>query len=70
MFVLAPEEQAVVIGSFPPVFSPAKGAWGRGGSTIVRLSVASEAEVVRALELAWERAIAKRAATSSRKAKR
>ena len=37
----------------PEVFQPASGAWGRRGSTIVRLSAANELAVRQALIAAW-----------------
>jgi hypothetical protein len=53
MVVLPPEEQARLIKSRPRVFAPAKGAWGRQGSTTVRLELVDKATLKSALELAW-----------------
>lgn len=67
MLKLTPEEQTVLIAAQPAMFAPAKGAWGRSGSTLVRLSVAREAVVRRAIELACSIAAQKaRPASSSR----
>jgi hypothetical protein len=54
MVKLTPEEQASLLRAEPEVFSPASGAWGRRGSTIVRLRVADGDMVRRALVAAWK----------------
>jgi hypothetical protein len=66
MVKLTPEEQAVVIGSDPVVFSAANGAWGKNGATLVRLRSARAPSVRRALELAYD-ATAKKAARPKRR---
>ena len=53
MVVLPAEEQAKLIKAHPKVFAPAKGAWGKQGSTIVRLDAANASTVRSALEIAW-----------------
>ncbi len=53
MVVLPAEEQAKLIKAHPKVFAPAKGAWGKQGSTIVRLDAANAPTVRSALEIAW-----------------
>jgi hypothetical protein len=53
MVKLTPDEQASFIASEPEVFHPANGAWGRRGSTIVRLSKADALTVRHALLAAW-----------------
>jgi hypothetical protein len=58
MVQLPPEEQAALIEQAPHVFTPAAGAWGRGGSTMVVLAAAETGQVRGALTLAWEAAIA------------
>ena len=55
MIVLPPEEQARLIRKHPKVFSPAKGAWGKRGSTVVMLANADRATLREALEVAWRR---------------
>ena len=52
MVVLPPEEQAKLPRSHPKVFSPAKGAWGKQGSTCVRLEAVGKATLERALKIA------------------
>ena len=53
MVKLNPEQQARLVESFPGVFVPAKGAWGRGGATCVLLKAARKAVVRDALADAW-----------------
>jgi len=53
MVVLPPEEQARLIKLQPKVFAPAKGAWGKQGSTTVRLEAIDSAALKAALETAW-----------------
>jgi hypothetical protein len=67
MVKLSPEEQAVLIAAEPTIFKPANGAWGRRGSTLVRLSSAREDVVIQALELAWESVVPKTRAAAPRK---
>ena len=55
MVVLPPEEQANLLRSHPKIFSPAKGAWGKQGSTIVRLETVDKPTLQAALEIAWRR---------------
>ena len=53
MVVLPPEEQARLLRSHPKIFSPAKGAWGKRGSTIVRLQGIDRRTLQAAVEVAW-----------------
>ena len=65
MVVLPTDEQARLVKSFPKVFSPAKGAWGKQGSTCVRLEMVDKRTLQAALEIAWrKRAPAKLKASS------
>lgn len=59
MVAVSPEEQAELMYEHPAVFTPAVGAWGRQGCTMVRLSEASARVVTPALLLAWQRVMAK-----------
>lgn len=52
MVVLPPEEQARLLDS-PKIFSPAKGAWGKQGSTIVELALVDKETLEPVLQLAW-----------------
>src|SRR5262249_41737406 len=53
MVKLTPMEQEMLISSEPNVFSPAAGAWGRRGSTLVRLTKARKRTLRAALRAAW-----------------
>lgn len=53
MVKLTPMEQEMLVGSEPEVFTPAAGAWGRRGSTLVRLAKASKSTLRAALAAAW-----------------
>ena len=55
MVVLPPEEQARLVKIYPTVFAAAKGAWGKSGSTTVRLEVVDTATLKRAMEIAWRK---------------
>ena len=60
MVILPPEEQARLVQAHPDIFSPAKGAWGRRGSTAVRLSDVDEPTLRRLMEIAWRKRAPKR----------
>ena len=60
MVILPPEEQARLMKSDPKVFAPAKGAWGRQGSTTVRLDMIDASTLRSALEMAWRNKAPKR----------
>jgi hypothetical protein len=51
---LKPEEQAVVVGAEPDVFSASAGSWGKQGWTEVFLPDAQEEPLKAALRLAWK----------------
>ena len=53
MVVLPVEEQSLFIREHPKVFAPAKGAWGKRGSTTVRLESVDMSTLKRALAIAW-----------------
>ena len=59
MVKLPPEEQQRLIEAMPEAFAPAAGAWGRQGSTLVRLAKAKPQVMSHALEMAWRLAQAK-----------
>jgi hypothetical protein len=64
MVALSPEEQQNYLAAAPDAFSPAAGAWGRQGATMVRLPAAKKTVVKKAMETACrivaEKATAKR----------
>jgi hypothetical protein len=66
MVALTPEEQQNYLDAAPEAFKPAAGAWGRGGSTLVRLKAAKKAMVKQAMGAAWA---AKSAAAGKKKAR-
>ena len=53
MVKLTPVEQEMLVKAEPGVFVPAKGAWGRQGSTTVNLKAAKKEVVRSALAAAW-----------------
>jgi len=53
MVKLTPVEQEMLVEAEPTVFVPAKGAWGRQGSTTVNLKAAKKEMVRSALAAAW-----------------
>ena len=55
MVILPPEEQERLVRTYPKVFAPAKGAWGKRGSTVVRLDAVDKTTVKRAMEIAWRK---------------
>jgi hypothetical protein len=59
MVKLPPDEQQKLLEAMPETFRPATGAWGRQGSTLVRLAKAKPQVLTYALEMAWRLAQAK-----------
>ena len=59
MVSLPPEEQQNYLDAAPGVFTPASGAWGRQGATMVNLKAARKTLVRQALETAWKRRAAR-----------
>lgn len=59
MVKLTPEQQREFVAAHPDIFSPAKGAWGRNGSTELRLANADAESVGAAITAAWRNARAK-----------
>jgi hypothetical protein len=55
MVALMPEQQEDFMMLAPDAFRPAAGAWGRGGSTLVRLEAVSVEMLENALAAAWRR---------------
>ena len=55
MVALLPQQQELAIAAEPDAFAPAAGAWGRQGSTLVRLDAVSDEWLERTLHWAWER---------------
>ena len=53
MVKLNPEQQEIVTSAAPEIFRPVKGAWGKRGSTLMRLESADEKTARSALAMAW-----------------
>jgi hypothetical protein len=53
MVKLSREQQDMVTSAEPAIFAPAKGAWGRRGSTLIRLQAADSRMVASAIRTAW-----------------
>jgi hypothetical protein len=60
MVKLTPEQQTSLVRAEPAVFVPAKGAWGRRGSTMVRLDTVDRVTLSSALVAAWRNVAPKR----------
>ena len=58
MVTLSPEQQQLFMRDHPTMFTPASGAWGRQGCTMVKLSAADEETIGEAMTLAWQAAVA------------
>jgi hypothetical protein len=56
--MLTPEDQREYLRAHPKVFAPAKGAWGRSGSTVVKLEQARPSLVRKAMAAAWQKRVA------------
>lgn len=55
MVQLLPEQQLMAVEAEGDTFKPAAGAWGRSGSTLMKLDCVPDAWLERALEWAWQR---------------
>jgi hypothetical protein len=66
MVKLPPEDQRTFVQAHPEVFVPAKGAWGRQGSTNVCLAVVDAGTMTHALGVAWRSVSAKPARASKK----
>jgi hypothetical protein len=54
MIKLPPEDQRFLLRAHPGTFTPATGAWGRAGSTMVELRLARIGPIREALTIAWK----------------
>ncbi|MGZ8286365.1 MAG: MmcQ/YjbR family DNA-binding protein [Allosphingosinicella sp.] len=61
MASLMPEQQEDFMTLAPEAFKPAAGAWGRGGSTLVRLDAVPEELLEAVLAAAWRKRAGKKA---------
>jgi len=67
MVNLTPDQQEQFIRAHPDVFEPESGAWGRAGSTRVRLASVDEETLGEAVTLAYQNTVNTSASTSARK---
>jgi hypothetical protein len=54
MVKLNSEQQEFLVSSKPGIFTPASGAWGRRGSTLINLETTDEETAASAIQMAWE----------------
>jgi hypothetical protein len=54
MVKLHPEQQELLVSEKPEIFTPANGAWGKRGSTLIDLERIDEGTAASAIEMAWE----------------
>lgn len=66
MVKLTSEQQGMLMAGEPGAFKPAAGAWGRRGSTHVRLAAVDRTTLESALGMAWRNVAPKGLATASR----
>ena len=64
--MLTPELQNTLVTAAPDVFLPVHGGWGRMGATHIRLSIATEHQLIEALQLAWKLRVEKNEKSKSR----
>jgi hypothetical protein len=69
MLKLTPDQQKKFVHDYPATFVPENGAWGRAGSTSVRLDLVEEEILGEVMTLAWQNIAAKRV-TARLKSKR
>jgi hypothetical protein len=65
-----PSDQASLLSTFPTTFSPAAGAWGQRGWTVVRLSLVDPDMLHDLLIESWRRLAGKRAVEAFEEARR
>ena len=59
VLVLEPDQQQELVGRYPEIFAPVKGAWGKRGNTQVSLRSATRSVIKSAMKLAWAKAAPK-----------
>ena len=67
MVALTSDQQEQVMRAHPEAFAPESGAWGRAGSTSVRLASVHEETLGEAVTLAWQNTVSKGASNPARK---
>jgi hypothetical protein len=58
--MLTPEQQSGFLRDYPDAFTPAAGAWGRAGATLVRFASVDEEVLGEVLTMAWTTAAEKK----------
>jgi hypothetical protein len=53
MVKLNSEQQELLVSAKPEIFTPAKGAWGKHGSTLINLETIDEKTAASAIQMAW-----------------
>jgi hypothetical protein len=66
MVKLTPEQQERFVAEHGDAFAPENGAWGRQGSTRVRLAAVDEDALGQVVTLAWQNTVRKQAAPRSK----
>jgi hypothetical protein len=64
--MITPEQQAAFVEELPEIFIPVKGAWGRNGTTHVRLDLGNEDLLTGALRTAWKLRLEKNASVNKK----
>lgn len=54
MVKLTPGQQDILVSAEPTIFVPAKGAWGKKGSTLANLEQLDDRTAISAIEMAWK----------------
>jgi hypothetical protein len=67
MVAFTPAQQQQFMRDHPDVFAPESGAWGRAGSTSVRLALVSAETLGEAMTLAWQNVVNRGASTSPKR---
>lgn len=65
--MLPADEQQRLVRVYPAIFIPAKGAWGRQGSTQVNLEAVDAATLQSAIAVAWRKKASARLVTTGKK---
>ena len=70
MVALTADQQDQFMRAHPDAFAPESGAWGRAGSTRVRLAAVHEETLGEAVTLAWQNSVNKGASRPSKRSAR
>ena len=70
MVALTPDQQEQFMRAHPDAFAPESGAWGRTGSTSVRLASVDDETLGEAMTLAWRNTVSKTSTPARKRAAR